>query len=385
MEEDFEAFIAAATGSMIERGGTNVALLGCLPKKDPRRCETVPLARGAFRLMRDDAFSEMQHSRYGLDKFESAYEEVKGRLAREVFADDDELLRRLAAVDALVRKHGVQVLAAADAEAHEGKENVAPLTYNDMHAGTFARALSALAGRKGAEKQAEMFAAYFSGDASPDVVNAVESQLNGIGWLTPEEHRNRILKGMKQFRMDLYERKRKAPAALDLAERGSVGVGATRGAPGSASDDVADPEPSAAPPTPAVSPAGGGARRGKRFTGKKRDPATIKGAAKFIALGVPLICSECDTKETSRWTASKADPNKPVCRACYQRQVRRAFRFLASIVCILSAIPVFVTDAYGICLHSSPPPAATAPTAGSPVRTRPICARRGSRTARGCA
>ena len=170
-----------------------------------------------------------------------------------------------------------------------------------------------------------------------------------------------------------------------LAEYGSVGVGATHGAPGSASDDVADPEPSAAPPTPAVSPAGGGARRGKRFTGKKRDPATIKGAAKFIALGVPLICSECDTKETSRWTASKADPNKPVCRSCSNHQVRRAFRSLASIVCILSAVPVFVTDAYGICLHSSPPPAATAPNAGSPVRTRAICARRGSRTARGCA
>ena len=322
MEEDFEAFIAAATGSMIERGGTNVALLGCLPKTDPRRCARVPLAHAAFRLMRDDAFSEMQHSRYGLDKFEKAYEEVKGRLAREVFADDDELLRRLAAVDTLVRKHGVQVLAAADAEAHEGKENVAPLTYNDMHAGTFARALSALAGRKGAEKQAEMFAAYFSGDASPDVVNAVESQLNGIGWLTPEEHRNRILKGMKQFRMDLYERKRKAPAALDLAERGSVGVGATRGAPGSASDDVADPEPSAAPPTPIVSPAGGGARQRRRFIGGKKDPATIKGAATFILLGVPLICSECDTTETSQWFGNLLDENKPVCHACYNRQVR---------------------------------------------------------------
>ena len=322
MEEDFEAFIAAATGSMIERGGTNVALLGCLPKKDPRRCETVPLARGAFRLMRDDAFSEMQHSRYGLDKFESAYEEVKGRLAREVFADDDELLRRLAAVDALVRKHGVQVLAAADAEAHEGKENVAPLTYKDMHAGTFARALSALAGRKGAEKQAEMFAAYFSGNASQKVIRAVESQLNGMGWHTPEVHRNRILKGMKQWRMDLYEKKRKAPAALDLAERGSVGVGATRGAPGSASDDVADPEPSAAPPTPIVSPAGGGARQRRRFTGGKKDPASVFGAATFILLGVPLICSECDTKETSQWLGNLQDEDKPVCRACYNHQVR---------------------------------------------------------------
>ena len=98
-----------------------------------------------------------------------------------------------------------------------------------------------------------------------------------------------------------------------------------------------------------------------------------------------MICSECDTKETSRWTASNADPNKPVCKACYQRQVRRAFRSLASIVCILSALPVFVTDASVMYLHSSVPPAGTAPNAGSPVRTRARCARRGSRTARGCA
>jgi hypothetical protein len=307
---------------MIERGGTNVALLGCLPKTDPRRREPMPLAHAAFRLMRDDAFSEMQHSRYGLDKFESAYEEVKGRLAREVFADDDELLRRLAAVDALVRKHGVQVLAAADAEAHEGKENVAPLTYKDMHAGTFARALSALAGRKGAETRAKDFAAYFSGNASQKVILAVESQLNGMGWHTPEVHRNRILKGQQQWRMDLYEKKRKAPAALDLAERGSVGVGATRGAPGSASDDVADPEPSAAPPTPIVSPAGGGARQRRRFIGGKKDPASVCGAATFILLGVPLICSVCDTKATGQWIGNLHDENKPVCRACYNHQVR---------------------------------------------------------------
>ena len=32
IEDDFEAFVAATTGSMIENGGTNVAFLGCLPK-----------------------------------------------------------------------------------------------------------------------------------------------------------------------------------------------------------------------------------------------------------------------------------------------------------------------------------------------------------------
>jgi hypothetical protein len=138
-------------------------------------------------------------------------------------------------------------------------------------------------------------------------------------------------------------------------------VGATRAAPGSASDDVADPEPAAAPPTPVVSPTGGGGRRGRRFTGAKKDPTTVRGAARFIALGVPLICSDCDAEETSQWCGSKADANKPVCKTCYTSQVRRAYHSLASIVCILSALPVFVTDVTSCSLHSSPPPAATAP------------------------
>ena len=155
-----------------------------------------------------------------------------------------------------------------------------------------------------------------------------------------------------------------------LADHESVGVGATRAAPGSASDDVADPEPAAPPPTPVVSPAGGGGRRGRRFTGTKKDPTTVTGAARFIALGVPLICSECDAEETCRWYGSKADPNKPVCNTCSNRQVRRAYHSLASIVCILSALPVFVTDVNVMFLHSAPPLAATAPAAGSPVRTR---------------
>ena len=155
-----------------------------------------------------------------------------------------------------------------------------------------------------------------------------------------------------------------------LADHESVGVGATRAAPGSASDDVADPEPAAPPPTPVVSPAGGGGRRGRRFTGTKKDPTTVTGAARFIAMGVPLICSDCDAEETCQWNGSKADPNKPVCYPCYYRQVRRASNSLASIVCILSALPVFVTDAYIMFLHSSPPPVGTAPAAGSPVRTR---------------
>ena len=110
-------------------------------------------------------------------------------------------------------------------------------------------------------------------------------------------------------------------------------VGATRAAPGSASDDVADPEPAAAPPTPVVSPAGGGGRRGKRVNRVKKDPTTVKGAATFIALGIPLICSVCDSEETPQWYGGSADPPKPVCRICTNRKVRRASHSLASIVC----------------------------------------------------
>jgi hypothetical protein len=395
MEEDFEAFIAAATGSMIERGGTNVALLGCLPKKDPRRCEGVPLSRAAFRLMRDDAFSEMEPSGYGLDEFEKAYEKVKGRLAREVFADDDELLRRLAAVDALVRKHGVQVLAAADAEAHEGKENVAPLTYNDMHAGTFARALSAMAGQKGAEKRAEMFAEYFSGNASQKVIRAVETWLNGMGWRTPEEHRALSMGGRtpeEHRALSMGGRTPEEHRALSMGgrtpeeHRALVLAGRTpeehnvlsalgrkrkareeHRAMGGRTPEEHGVLVALGKRKAAAEP---GARRVTRFTSGKGDPPRVLGAVAFIALGVPLICVECHTKETGQWYSSKADPDKAVCQSCFYRQVCRASHSLASIVCILSALPVFVTDASVMFLHSSAPPAATAPNAGSPVRTR---------------
>jgi hypothetical protein len=330
MEADFEASIAAATGSMIERGGTNVAPPGCLPKSDPRRSEPMPLARGAFRLMIDDAFEEMRRRGNDVDTFEEAYVDVLGRKAKTVFAKDPELLRRLVALATLVEKDGVvEVLAKADAKALVEK---AP-TYDDMDAGTFARGLCAMAGRKGAETCARQLAEYFSGDASPAVIKAVENRLNGMGGRTRLEHSASIKLGLDA------ERKRRAAAPVAATESGSVGVRATR-------------------------------RRGKRFTGAKKDPTTVRGAARFIAMGVPLICIDCDAEETSYWCGSKADANKPVCKTCYTSQVRRAYHSLASIVCILSALPVFVADAYVMFLHSSPPPAATAFAARSPVRTR---------------
>ena len=98
-----------------------------------------------------------------------------------------------------------------------------------------------------------------------------------------------------------------------------------------------------------------------------------------------MVCSGCDTEETSRWSSSKVDPEKPVCMVCYNSQVRLAFRSLTSTVRILSALPGFVTDTYTMYLHRSPPLAATAPTARSPVLTRAGCSSRGSRTAPGSA
>jgi hypothetical protein len=296
MEADFEASIAAATGSMIERGGTNVAPPGCLPKSDPRRSKTMPLARGVFRLMMDDAFEEMRRRGNGVDTFEEAYVDVLGRKAKTVFAEDPELLRRLVALATLVEKDGVGVLAEADAKALEEK---AP-TYDDMDAGTFARGLCAMAVRKGAETRARQFAEYFSGDASPEVIKAVENQLNGMGGRTRLEHSASIKLGLDA------ERKRRAAAPVAATESGSVGVRATR-------------------------------RRGRRFTGAKKDPTTVKGAARFIAMGVPLICIDCDAEETSQWLGSKADRNKPVCTKCYNSQVRRASHSLAS-TCVFSAL-----------------------------------------------
>ena len=193
MEEDFEAMIAAVTGSMIERGGTNVALLGCLPGKEQTRFESMSPARRAFCWMKDDAFIEMQRGGCDVDTFEDAYTEVKGRLAETVFAKSHELLGRLEALAADVEKNGVAgVLAAADAKAFEG---AAPPTYHNMDAGTFARALAAESGRKGAATKAQMCADVDNGIASPEVVRSVENMRNGMGWRTPDEHYAAALAG----------------------------------------------------------------------------------------------------------------------------------------------------------------------------------------------
>ena len=56
----------------------------------------------------------------------------------------------------------------------------------------------------------------------------------------------------------------------------------------------------------------------------------------FIPLqGVALVCSECETKETSKWYGNMDDAGKPVCVVCYKRQVRHVRRSHASIFQIL--------------------------------------------------
>ena len=47
--------------------------------------------------------------------------------------------------------------------------------------------------------------------------------------------------------------------------------------------------------------------------------------------GVALVCSECETTETSMWCTNREDKDKPVCRVCYYRQVCHVRRFHASI------------------------------------------------------
>jgi hypothetical protein len=194
MEEDFEAMIAAVTGSMIERGGTNVALLGCLPGKEQTRIESLTPPRRALRWMKDTAFIEMQNGGCDFDTFEDAYVDVQGRPAVTVFAESPELLERLKALAADVENGVVGVLAEADVKAFEDK-GADPPTYLNMYAGTFARALAAEAGRKGAAKLKQMRADVDNGVASPEVVQVVKKMRNGMGNRTTDEHYAACLAG----------------------------------------------------------------------------------------------------------------------------------------------------------------------------------------------
>jgi hypothetical protein len=373
---DVEGMAAGLTGCMIETGGLNVAHLGSEAKRVPGRTEAYTDGHLAFSFMRDIAFAEAKGG--DAAAFDVAYERVKKLLAKDVFSRDQRMMQRLAETSVLLlEENGLDVLAKADAETWRLRRECP--TYDTIDARTFARALAAGDGRKGGASTAKLVLDF----KDPKVMQSPEDERKAKNVLmidpTPAEkdaHAVAIVRGKLRKRGLL-------PQGPVLTDGNSAEVaednpaGAHRGdAPGSASDPAAPDHP-----------AGDGARRGKRkrFNGKKKDPTSVRGARKFIELGVPLICSECKNEETSSWSASKADPKKPVCNSCQKRQVRRASHSLASIACILSALPVFVTDAYVMFLHSSPPPAATAPAARSPVRSRARCSSRGSRSAPGSA
>ena len=79
-------------------------------------------------------------------------------LAKVLFAQDVTLMGRLTDIDERIKKDGLDVLASADAKGFRALSR-APPTFDDMDAGTFARALSAEAGRKGGAKGGARMAA----------------------------------------------------------------------------------------------------------------------------------------------------------------------------------------------------------------------------------
>jgi hypothetical protein len=282
MEEDFEAMIAAVTGSMIERGGTNVALLGCLPGKEQTRFESMFPAHRAFCWMKDDAFIEMQRRGCDVDTFEKAYTDVQGRRAKTVFATSLDFLGRLEALAADVEKGGVAVLAAADAKALED-EGADPPTYHNMDAGTFARALAAESGRKGAATKAQMFADVDNGIASPEVVRSVENMRNGMGWLTPDEH---------------------YAAAVAAGGDPRTPAGTTCG---TCRTDKSLPHWYDSPDVP-------GGKVCKGCSARARAERLSKAGT---------TCGTCETTETSCWCNSPDVPGGKICKGCYTKDWRR--------------------------------------------------------------
>ena len=114
--------------------------LGC---EAERRGESI--GHFAWRWIRDVAFAEAAG---GDDAaFDAARARVQTSLAKVLFAQDVTLMGRLTDIDERIKKDGLDVLASADAKGFRALSR-APPTFADMDAGTFARALSAEAGRK---------------------------------------------------------------------------------------------------------------------------------------------------------------------------------------------------------------------------------------------
>jgi hypothetical protein len=78
--------------------------------------------------------------------------------------------------------------------------------------------------------------------------------------------------------------------------------------------------------------------------------------------GVALVCSECETTETSMWYANRDDKDNPVCVVCYKRQVCHVRRPHASLFHIfVSSYPD--PNTCGALFRSSLPAVASAPNA----------------------
>ena len=148
---DVEGMAAGLTGGMIETGGLNVAHIGSQAKRVLGRTEAYTDSHFAFSFMRDIAFAKAAGG--DTAAFEKAYKLVKKLLAKVVFAREERMRKRLAETSVLLEENGLDVLAKADAEAFRERRECP--TYDTIDAGTFARALAAVDGRKGGASTAK--------------------------------------------------------------------------------------------------------------------------------------------------------------------------------------------------------------------------------------
>lgn len=177
LEEDVEGMAGALIGGMLETGGMNVAALGC----DASSPGFVPDSQLSHHKIRDLAFAEAAGG--DVAAFDAACVRVKTSLAKDRFASNTRLMRRLTETSQRITELDLRALAPADAEAFR-KNDRSPPTYDTIDAGTFARALSS-------ESGAARLITDYRADAinqSPEDVAKAEKILRGRGDRTDEEH-----------------------------------------------------------------------------------------------------------------------------------------------------------------------------------------------------
>jgi hypothetical protein len=72
----------------------------------------------------------------------------------------------------------------------------------------------------------------------------------------------------------------------------------------------------------------------------RSESAKVYDAERWIKKGVALVCSECETTETSTWYANRDDAGKLVCQVCYRRQVchaRRSHMLIFHLLCVVTS------------------------------------------------